>query len=991
MRHDDLAELTRAGDDLAALARTIDPEQAPFLLTRYAAWGHDRALAAALAAALVAAFPAYGALADARPELFAELAREGWRYARDRATYVRLLFEAAQPASDLMAVRAGLRRRVEYEKLRIAARELAPRTLDGADVEVTAAEIADLADAAIEVGLAEAIRYATERFGAPVTRAGAPSSFVVLGMGKLGGRELNAGSDIDLIYLYDTDEGETVTASGAEPITLHEYWSRVARRLTATLEISTPEGVVWRVDLRLRPEGTRGPIANSLPAAERYYETFGRLWERSALLRARPCAGDRELGREALEELRPFVYVSRVDPGLAGEMIKLVERARAELSADPARDLKLGPGGIRELEFFVQALQLVWGGREPRVQAPGTLDALRRLRGRGLVTDREARELLDAYVLLRRTEHRIQWATGLQTHLVPADAEEKRRLSRSLGYAGEDDFDRDLAAARDAVSSRLLSLVPRGAGGSPAPRPWDEITRKLDADPEALGEACRRALGPLATPELVADLWQLAKRPDDLLGSLTRERYPAVCPMFFDALVDAADPEQSARYLRTWLSRLRAPGIYVRPLCEDPRALRRLIAALGASAFIGNALANRPELAENMLWSRRPPTPASARIEVEREVGALDPEEALDPDVFVGALRRAKARTTIEVTLADLGGEIDTREATLTLSALADESFEQVTRFVLGAPDKVRGLAVIAVGKLGGNEIGYGSDLDVLFIFDPEVAPEGTDPHEYFARSAQKVIRLLSMPHPEGPGYELDTRLRPSGSHGLLVTSREAFARYHDLRAGGSEPAEEPTVVHSGAAWERQALIRARFCAGDRELGADVIRIAYAAAYERGAPPAEEIHRLRMRMQKELANERSGRYDPKLGRGGLLDIEFAVQYVQMQAGRDPRVRTTETRVALDRLRSLGLLSQGIAAVFEEGYRFLRTLEQRTRIVHGSAVSLLDEQAEGLLPLARRMGIRSAPRQDPAHELIARYRDVTSAVRKAYCEVIGVVE
>jgi glutamate-ammonia-ligase adenylyltransferase len=343
---------------------------------------------------------------------------------------------------------------------------------------------------------------------------------------------------------------------------------------------------------------------------------------------------------------------------------------------------------------------------------------------------------------------------------------------------------------------------------------------------------------------------------------------------------------------------------------------------------------------------------------------------------------------TIEIALADLSGEIGTREATLTLSALADATLEHATRFALGSVGAVRGLAVLAMGKLGGNEIGYGSDLDVIFVFDPAVAPPGADPHAHFAKHAQRVIRLLSAAHPEGAGYELDTRLRPSGSHGLLVTSVEAFARYHDVVLGGGADGDEvPSAQQSGAAWERQALVRARFAAGDVALGSAFLRVAHVAAYERGAPPKAEVHRVRMRMERELGRERPGRHDLKVGRGGLSDIEFAVQYLQMLHGTDVRVRTTETPLAITTLADLGFLRADHAETFRDGYQFLRRLEQRIRIVHGSSSALLDEKAEGLLPLARRMGMRDTPRTSATEELIARYRDVTDAVRAAYLEVM----
>jgi glutamate-ammonia-ligase adenylyltransferase len=978
---------------LLELARAIDAARAGDLESRYAAWAKEAPHAAALATVVGTAFPAFTSMADARPSVFVELAREGWRSPRTRSAFEATLRARMGGFDDGDAVRAALRLTMQSEKLRIATRELLPRSLHGADVDVTAQEISDLAEAAIEVALAEAMTYARARWGPPLTAEGTPSTFVVLGMGKLGGRELNAGSDIDLIYFYDTDEGAAVKPEGGEALTLHDYWSRVARRLTANLDAATAEGVAWRVDLRLRPEGSRGPIANSFPAAESYYETFGRLWERAALLRARPVAGDLELGRAVLEELTPFVYARNVDPSLASEIIKLAERARAELSDDPALDLKLGPGGIRDAELFVQSLQLIWGGKETRVRATGTLDALRRLRGRGLVTDREGREVADAYVLFRRLEHRIQWATGLQTHSLPVDAAERLRLARSLGYARGEDLDVDLERARKKVSARLASLLPKGVAKPSDPGRFAEVMQKLDeGEPTAVEQALQRAFGALGTAELYRDVEHMSRRPDDLLGAITRERFPELGPVFLDALIDAADPEQAARYFRTWLGRLGAPGVYVRPLGEDPRALRRLVAAFGASALIGTTIAERPELGDSVVFTRRIPDPEVARQEVARELSTNEARSASndEPDAFVGALRRAKARVTVEVALADLAGEIGTREVTLTLSALADATLEHATRFALGSPAKVEGLAVIAVGKLGGNEIGYGSDLDVLFVFDAGIAPDDAGPHAYFAKRAQRVIRLVSAAHAEGPGYELDTRLRPSGSHGLLVTSLEAFARYHDVGLPGQARAAEtiPAAQQSGAPWERQALIRARFAAGDVALGEAFLRLAHAAAYERGAPPKSDLHRLRMRMEHELGREKPGRHDLKVGLGGLCDIEFAVQYLQMEAGRDMRVRTTETPLAISTLASLGLLRADLAETFEEGYRFLRRLEQRIRVVHGSSSSLLDEEAEGLLPLARRMGFRDTPRSTAIDDLVGRYRDVTERVRRAYLEVIG---
>ena len=361
-------------------------------------------------------------------------------------------------------------------------------------------------------------------------------------------------------------------------------------------------------------------------------------------------------------------------------------------------------------------------------------------------------------------------------------------------------------------------------------------------------------------------------------------------------------------------------------------------------------------------------------------------------EAVVEALRRAKARVTLEVGLADIASQLGTREATHTLSALADAELEAAARHALGTPaaERVRGLAILAMGKLGGREIGYGSDLDVLFLFDPAAAPPGSDADAYFARSARRIIRLISVLHGAGPGYELDTRLRPSGNQGLLVTSIDAFARYHGIRGDTVPDAAALAPSVRAAAWERLALLRARAAAGDAALGAEAIRIAHAAAYDMPADArvvAEEIHRLRTRLERESSQERRGRYDIKLGRGGLVDIEFAVQLLQIEHGRDRRVRTTETAVAIDALAAAGYLAPEHAETLRDGYAFLRKLEQRIRILHATPAQLLEENAPGLLPLARRVGIRDRRGSEAGAELIARYREVTEQVRATYESIV----
>lgn len=988
---------------ILALAQAIDPDRAALCSARLAGTLPKGVTGHALATLLGTAYPALQPILEASPEIARRLVNEGYQAARER---VRLLARIRAQVGDLRdtdRVQRELRRAARDERIRIALRELLPPSLGGADVDVTARELAALADVTIEVALDEAILAVTSRFGPPRASSGAPGRFVVLGMGKLGGEELNAGSDVDLVYFYDTDDGGAQPASG-DAISLHDFWTRVARRLTATLEEVTADGFVWRVDLRLRPEGRSGPLVNSLAAAERYYESFGRLWERAALLRARPVAGDRAFGDELLSVLSPFIWRRRVDPRVAVEMVQLAQRSRAELSVAPERDLKLGPGGIREAEFFVQTLQLIWGGREPHLRAQGTLDGLRRLRADGFVTDREAREIAEGYIALRRAEHAVQVSSGVQTHVRPDEPEAATRLARALGFAGAAELAADVEGHMHRVSERFLSLLPEGA---PRGSRFTQAIAALErSNVEAFTEAITRAAGgPTdATAGTGADvllerlsdagrdLFELSRHADGPLGGRTRETFPGLAEAVIEAVLDAAAPEQAARYLRVFFARVTRPGVYLKLLGDDTRAVRRLVEALGASAFIGDALANNTELGDVVLFARSTPTPAVARAEVAIALAEAASSGELEQDgdeAFVGALRRAKAKFTLSVGLADLASEISTRDTTYALSAVADASLDAALRWALGAPqgapgkgppEPVRGLAVLAMGKLGGREIGYGSDLDVIFLFDPSAAPPGADADAFFARSARRIIKLISISHGAGPGYELDTRLRPSGSQGLLVTSLDAFARYH----GCTSEAGAPQV--RAAAWERLALLRARAAAGDAALGAEAMRIAHAAAYEMPSDPrtvAEEVNRLRMRLEKENSQERHGRYDIKLGRGGLVDVEFAVQLLQLKNGRDPRVRTTETAVAIDALAAAGYLAPEHAETLRDGYAFLRKLEQRIRILHATPAQLLEENAPGLFPLARRMGIRHRRGSEAAKELVDRYRAVTDRIRTTY--------
>ncbi len=963
-------------NDLERLAFHLDPERA-------AAISRDlQGLPGAdLGLVLGAAYPALVPQRPALLEAIASLSREGLTTRRFRLDILGRLNDAVAGRPPGEEWQRALQRAVWLEKVRIALREVLPSKLGGAELPETARELSELADAVVEVAVAEATAHVTARFGAPRHEDGGSAKLCVLGMGKLGGLELNAGSDIDIVFVYDTDE-----ARG--DVSPHDFFTRVVRRVVSHIESTAPEGMIFRVDLRLRPEGSHGALVNSLSAFERYYETWGRLWERAAMLRARPIAGDTALGAALEREvLWPFVYRREVDPGIASGLTDMVLRSRAELSLHPARDLKLGPGGIREAEFFVQTLQLIWGGQEPSLRVRGTLTALERLRLRGFVSDKDARDIARGYVLLRRAEHVIQWGSGIQTHLLPTDARDAERLARALGYPDASAFMAELGHLRGRIGDAFASLSP---GTRREPRHGTFVALLSEGGEAAPDEMSRAARALFESSEVPDHLRALARRPDGLLGSLTEEEHPELADRVLSGLLECPDPEQAARYLRSVFSRLSAPGAYVAALAEDPRALSRLLTVLGSSGFVGESIVTRPELLDVVLFGEGSVSDVHAAVayqleDLGRQPAGLDQQER--DEALIGAVRQVKSRVLVEVAIADLAGAIGTRQATRTLSALADEIMRTVVNHLLG---DAHGLCVIAVGKLGGREIGYASDLDLMFLYEPSAAPNPDEAAAYYSRYAQKIIRMLSESHAGGPGYVMDTRLRPSGSHGLLVASLRSFASYHGLQETEAGT-ERPAGFGGGSAWERQALIRARFCAGDPVLGARAMTIATMAAYEGGPPAPAEMHRLRLRMERELGRERPTRKELKVGRGGLLDIEFLAQWLQMKHGSDERVRTPDTGEALEALAARGYLPRPDYERFRDAYRFLRRLEQRIHVHRGDGTNWVDAQALGLSGLGRQMGFQRSPTKSAGEQLFERYITVTDTVRSCYLRLLGLPE
>ncbi len=920
------------------------------------------------------------------PHLLRRTARSPWLLRpRTEASLRRLLARAARqlPPGDVDAFYALLRRLRAREVLRITLRDLRRARM----MEV-AGELSALAMACVDA----AIRFHDARLrlkhGPPagLEQREPGAGFCALAMGKLGARELNFSSDVDLIYVYGVD-GQT---SGERSTTHYAYYARLAELVTEAISRSTEDGMVFRVDLDLRPEGRSGPIVNSLRAAELYYQTFGRSWERNAMLKARPGAGDEPVGQELLQALEPFIWRASLDLEVVGEIHAMKARIDARAGAEGAADLKLGKGGIREAEFFVSALQLLHGGKPggKALRERSVLAALDRLLFAGVVPSRDRDALSDAYLYLRRCEHRVQMVEGAQTHRLPPPGE-RLPLARAMGHATVEEFEATLSAHREKVAAIFAGLLGT-AGEQAAPLdPELALLADQEVEPERRRElAAKRGL---QDPDrAIAAIDSMARRstPFSRMGD------PAVAIGLLSDALETPDPDQALCHLSDFASALRDPARYFKLLGERRRTTRLLLSLFGTSDFLSKRFLRHPELIDALVHADE--------VELEKSAEAFGRElderlrhaggEGLDDRLErrLGELRRYKDEEILRIALHDIAGSVDLASVAGQVTSLAEAL---LARCLALAEEEAEAkgykppgrLCVIGMGKLGGRELGYHSDLDLIFLY-----PGGVEPgFERYPRLAQRFMAFLQMPLREGRLYQIDTRLRPSGNQGALVIGADAFARYHVGEAVPLGGGEAVAGAVRSQLWERQALLRARFVGGDeslwRRVEAEVITpVAYGVRADRAALAAE-IRRMRERMESQLGRESTRGRNPKTGHGGLVDIEFAAQFLQLAHGHDnPSVRTSTTPVALDRLRDAGLLRPADYGPFAAGYAFLRRVELRLRIVHDYGVDHLPESGQALHQLARRLGYFG---EAPGDRFIAEYTRMTRAVREAFDRVV----
>ncbi len=865
---------------------------------------------------------------------------------------------------------AALRRYHRRELVRIGGRDL----IGLATVDETMRELTALAEALIEAALG-CIRARL----LPEWHAEDPG-FAVLGMGKLGGGELNYSSDIDLVYVYARD-GELPGGR-----TVRELATRMGEEVTRALAEVTPDGLCFRVDLRLRPGGGEGPVAVSRAAALAYYESWGQTWERAAWLKARVVAGDRALGAALLAELEPFVYRRYLDFGTLADLEAMKRKVDVSLR-DPAaraRDVKLGRGGIREVEFFVQAHQLVHAGKDARLRVRGTLAALERLAACGYVPAAQAAELAQAYRFLRDVEHKLQVVHQRQTHRLPDDPTEATHLARRLGFCGPDArtaFAAAHARATDVVHAAFDGLF-HGAEAERRRAEEPALTALVEELEQA--DAARARLATLGFADVEAayrNLRLLRDGPPHAPASpRRRQALAALAPSLLREIARSATPDRALHHTATFLSTIGARTSYLHLLLENPGVMRLLIRLFASSEYLSQFFLRHPELLDSLVRAdlvrvRRAREDLTAELDA-RLAAAPDLEAELDE------LRRFRHEEFLRIGIHDIEGELAPEEVSAQLSTLAEVCLaaacalarrEVLRRTGLPAELPTEGLAILGLGKLGGAELDYNSDLDLVFVYDP--GPEAwwtarLPAHDFFTRVAQRTISVLQTTTREGIAYRIDTRLRPSGNQGPLVCSLEAFARYHRTAA---------------AVWERQALVKARVLTGPAALRAQLGAIVAACVYGRGLDAAEaaEIARLRERMAHERGAGDGRQVNIKTGRGGLVDVEFLVQALQLRHGHaHPALRVPGTRAALAALAAEGLLSAEDARMLGAGYDFLRALENRLRLERDQPVEALDTDPSALLPLARRLGYGGTDAEAVAR-LRAEHARTRAAIRAVY--------
>jgi len=842
----------------------------------------------------------------------------------------RLLAAVLAGVADDRSLAAALRRFRHREMVRIIWRDLA--TLAGLDE--TLEDLSALADTCVDHTLRLLQGWLAAEVGTPRDEAGAEQHLVVLGMGKLGARELNLSSDIDLIFAY-TAGGRT---DGPRPLSNEQFFVRLARNLIQVLDTKEADGFVFRVDARLRPFGDAGPLAVSFGAMKDYYQSQARDWERYAMIRARVIAGDLESGERLMAMLRPFVYRRYLDFGAIESLRDMKRMIDKEVERKGmANNIKLGPGGIREIEFIGQAFQLIRGGRDPDLQLRSIRSVLRRLGEKDLLSAGIAQQLSAAYEYLRLVENRLQAWKDQQTHHLPENAVGRLRLARSIGFSDWEGFSAVLAGHRRRVQNEFDQIFT-----SPHPEEepreqsfatlWNELadgTHSLEQLTAAGFKDARAVLERLQILQDTALRKGLSRRGGDCMAR--------IIPLVLRLAADTHDPdlvlERVLRVLESVLSRT----TYLAMLIEHPVVLSQLVQLAGMGPWFSERIGHHPLLLDELLDPRRLYAPLH-RADLEQELGSLlAPLADDDLEQQMERLRQFAQGNILRVAAADLTDVIPLMVVSDYLTEIAEVAAARVLALAYGhlrakhgrpggIADDGTGFLMLGYGKLGGIELGYGSDLDLVFVHGSDAVAAETrgerriSNDQFYLRLGQRMIHMLTTRTPSGQLYPVDMRLRPDGDKGMLVRSLGSFAYYQ---------------THNAWTWEHQALVRARPVAGDRALAERFGRIRREVLGREREPEGlrQDVQTMRERMRKHLDRTRQGWFDLKQGRGGIADIEFMVQYLVLRwSAQYPDLADWTDNVRLiETLARLDLLPGTAAEDLTDAYKALRAAYHRSAL------------------------------------------------------------
>ncbi|MCW5621031.1 MAG: bifunctional [glutamate--ammonia ligase]-adenylyl-L-tyrosine phosphorylase/[glutamate--ammonia-ligase] adenylyltransferase [Burkholderiales bacterium] len=778
-----------------------------------------------------------------------------------------------------------------------------------------------LAEETLRFALTHLDAWAVAAHGEPMNETGQQRQhLLVMGMGKLGGGELNVSSDIDLIFLYP-EAGE---ASGARPLSVHEYFTRLGKKLINALSEHTADGQVFRVDMRLRPYGDSGPLVMSLAMLENYLLTQGREWERYAWVKARELTGAPT--DELMQVVRPFVYRRHLDYSAFASLRELHAQIRAEVARRELHDnIKLGPGGIREVEFVAQVFQIVRGGRDSALQVRSTLGALHCLAERQLLPAEAVEELRAAYVFLRNLEHRLQYLEDQQTQMLPDKPADLALIAEAMGFADTGAFQKALAGHRERVT-RQFEAVFASDRTTDSEHPLSALWQGRLSDEQALAQlSAHRYEDP---PGILQRLQALRESASyTRMSTSTQARVDRLVPRVLEAAAAHERPGQTLERLTRVVESIGRRESYLALLLEYPGALQRLAALAAASPWASDYLARHPILLDELISTSAAEAPDWGAL-AERLSAELD--QAGNVEQQMDLLRHFKQVQTMRLLMQDLSGTLPLETLSDHLSDLACLILRQVLRLAwsgLRTRHREQPLfAVIGYGKLGGKELGYASDLDIIFLYDDQ-HPEAA---EHYARLSQRINTWLTSFTAAGVLYDTDLRLRPDGVSGLLVSRIDAYARYQREKAW---------------VWEHQALTRARFVAGDQRIGAgfeqlrgEILQLPRDAMALRG-----EIQAMRKRMLDAHPN-RTTLFDLKHDRGGIVDVEFIVQYLVLgHAHCHPQLTGNIGNLALLRLAGqLGLIDAELAEAVHHAYREFRRMQHALRL-QGEAYARVDAQ------------------------------------------------